>query len=149
MFHCNPWSRRYAYATNCGHTAQHTSKPFLESRSGRSGGFGVRRPIRYLSYHLDLDDDQRRKVAISIDRIKLEREQMRIDRKKADAKLAEVLANAEVSVDQVKSVLSNRESIVEDSQVILANELVDIVSILDSEQREEFAQLIRNGTIKL
>ena len=37
----------------------------METRRHRSGGFGVRRPLRYLSHHLDLDDVQRRKFAAS------------------------------------------------------------------------------------
>ena len=155
MFNCSPWSRRYAYAhayRDCGpsyYSNKRTKRTSMESRRHRSGGFGVRRPLRYLSYHLDLDDVQRRKFAASFEKIKLEREQAKIDRKKADAKLADELSRVDVSVEEIKSVLASRDRIADASQTILAEELHGLVSILDSEQLEEFVHLVRSGVIQL
>lgn len=155
MFHCNPWRQRYAYAQHvCADqdyaSDRHTRhKPFMTSRSARSGGFGVRRPLRYLSYHLDLDDVQRRKVAASFETIKLAREQARIDRKKADVKLADELERVDVSVSDIASVLATRSQASADGQAALAKALHEIVAALDDEQREEFAHLLRSGVIRL
>ena len=81
---CGP---RFAYAgiylpTTC-ESRQH--------RSGRGASFGVRRPLRYLGYHLDLDASQMRKVAAILNRLKTEREQADLDEKRSNAALADLL----------------------------------------------------------
>ena len=60
-------------------------------RGHRSGNFGVRRPLRYLSYQLDLDESQRRQVAAALDSVKIEREQMALDEKKMVSELADLV----------------------------------------------------------
>ena len=144
MFHCDPWSRRYAFAYGSTH------RPFHMSRSHRGGGgFGVRRPLRYLSYHLELDESQRRKLAASFERVKLEREQARLDRKKSDANVADALLGEDVSVDDLRAALSSRSKIESDLQTVLAKELYEIARALDADQLEEFAHLVRTGVLKL
>ena len=64
-------------------------------RGHRSGSFGVRRPLRYLSYQLDLDESQRRQVAAALDSVKIEREQMAVDEKKMVSELADLVGGAE------------------------------------------------------
>ena len=150
MFHCNQWSRRLAYAQGYAH-GHH--KPYYETRrhnrhAGR-GDFGVRRPLRYLSYHLDLDEAQRRKVAASFERIKLEREQASLDKKKSDANVADQLLREDVSVADLSQALAERSKADETLQTVLAKELYEIVAVLDEEQREEFAHLVRTGVLKL
>ncbi len=149
MFNCNHWSRRYAYAHTHSQFTNSKEIPAYFSRRGRREGMGVRRPLRYLSYHLDLDDDQRRKVAACLDRIKLEREQAILDRKKADSALADEFTRADVSVDDLRKALTPRAEVEAYMQVTLAKELVEIAAILDAEQRQEFAHLLRNGILKL
>ena len=146
MFHCNQWSRRLAYAQ--GYAAGH-QKPFYETRRSHRGGFGVRRPLRYLSYHLDLDEDQRRKIAASFERIKLEREQANLDQKKSDAKVADEFLRDDVSVDDLSEALAIRSQIDASLQSVLARELFEIAALLDTEQREEFAHLLRTGVLKI
>lgn len=153
MFHCTKWSYRPAYAHgSCGN-----KRPFYESRGSRhspsstrgGGGFGIRRPLRYLSYHLDLDESQRRSVAASFERIKLEREQVELDHKKLDASLADQFARADVSVDDLRQTLAPRTQSDANMQTVVAKELYEISAILDAEQREEFAHLLRTGVLKL
>lgn len=146
MFHCNQWSRRYAYAHN---SQRDTQQPFYQSRASRHSGFGVRRPLRYLSYHLDLDESQRRSVAASFERVKLEREQANLDRKKSDASLADAFVQADVSVDDLRQALSPRAQIDANMQTVIAKELYEIAAVLDGEQTEEFAHLLRTGVLKL
>ena len=74
MFHCGSrWGRGYAYA-GCTQVDSNPRQSFYESRHygrhrGRSG-LGVRRPLRYLAYQLDLDEAQRRRVATALDALK-------------------------------------------------------------------------------
>jgi hypothetical protein len=153
MFHCNYWSYRHAYA----HASSGNRRPFYESRASRhsrtsqtgGGGFGVRRPLRYLSYHLELDESQRRGVAASFERIKLEREQAELDHKKLDASLADQFARADVSVDDLRQALAPRAQTDANMQTVIAKELYEIAAILNADQREEFAHLLRTGVLKL
>lgn len=147
MFHCSRWPQRYAYAR--GMSDRNYKETFYETRRASHGGFGVRRPLRYLSYHLDLDEQQRRKVAACFERIKLEREQANLDRKKADGVLADGFLREDVSVDALRQALAPRTQVESNMQIVLAKELVEIASVLDPDQREEFAHLLRTGVLKL
>ena len=144
MYHaCNRWSKRYAYAMA---QAEH---PFFESRQHRGGSFGVRRPLRYLSYQLDLDDSQRRRIAAALDRLKIEREQGRLDKKKTVSDLADLVTRDGVSVDELRTALAPRIESAENLQIAIAQAVQEIAAVLDPDQREEFAHLIRSDALRL
>ncbi len=143
--HCNWWSRRYAYA----YAASHASKSYYASRRHHRGGFGVRRPLRYLGYQLDLDDDQMRKVAAILDTLKVEREQGSLDEKKTISELANIVTEGEVSIDELREVLKPRIESAGRLQLAVARAVLEMVEVLDEDQREEFAYLLRNGTVVL
>ncbi|MDH3641625.1 MAG: hypothetical protein OES38_05985 [Gammaproteobacteria bacterium] len=145
--HCNRWSRRYAYAS--AHAEKRAEQPFFESRQHRHGGFGVRRPLRYLSYQLDLDERQRRHIAAALDRLKIEREQGKLDKKKTVSALAELVTRDDVSVDELRRALSPRVASTENLQIVIATAVQEIASVLDPDQREEFAHLLRSGVLDL
>ena len=121
----------------------------MQSRSHRQGGFGVRRPLRYLSHRLDLDDQQRRVIAACFDRIKLEREQAALDRKRSDSQVADKLTQVPLAVEDLQQAMAPRSDIAQRLQATMAKELYEIVQVLDDEQREEFAYLVRSGVVKL
>ena len=143
--HCNWWSRRYAYA----YAAPHQSRSYYESRRHRRSGFGVRRPLRYLGYQLDLDEDQMRKVAAILDALKVEREQGSLDEKKTVSELANIVTKGDVSVDELRDVLKPRIDSAGRLQLAVARAVLEMVEVLDEDQREEFAYLLRNGTVRL
>lgn len=154
------WPHRHAYGvayvssrdaeTGPGERAQ----PFYanrEHRTGRrhGGNFGVRRPLRYLSYQLDLDESQRRSIAAVLDRLKTEREQAALDEKKMVADLADLVAQPEASQEALQSTLSARVRSVEVLQAHIARSLAEITALLDPDQREEFAYLLRTGAFRV
>lgn len=141
--HCNRWSRRYAFAT------AYNDPPFYQSRHHRGANFGVRRPLRYLSHRLDLDEGQRRRIAAVLDRLKTDREQARLDEKKTVSDLAALVTQPDVSMDDLRKVLAPRVESTETLQVSIAKAVQEIVDILDSDQREEFAYLLRSGVVQL
>ena len=153
MYHyryCNPWSRRYAYALHRqGSEEAESEKPYFESRQHRRGNFGVRRPLRYLSYQLDLDEQQRRSVAAVLDRLKLEREQGKLDEKRTVTELAAMVTREDLSVDELRRTLAPRVQSAENLQTVIAKAVQEIVAILDPDQREEFAHLLRSGAVNL
>ena len=144
--HCNRWYRRYAYASAF---SEHAEQPFYESRNHRRGSFGVRRPLRYLSYQLDLDEQQRRRIAAVLDRLKMEREQGKLDEKKTVSELASLVTNESVSVDELRKTLEPRVKSTENLQIAIAKAVQEIVAVLDPDQREEFAYLLRSGVLNL
>ncbi len=124
-------------------------------RGHRSGSFGVRRPLRYLSYQLDLDESQRRQVAAALDSVKIEREQMALDEKKMVSELADLVyddatnESQKLSTDTLKETLSARVRSNEQLQKRTAKALKQIVEVLDPDQRQEFAYLIRSGDFRV
>lgn len=125
-------------------------------RGHGSGSFGVRRPLRYLSYQLDLDETQRRQVAAALDSVKIEREQMALDEKKMVAELADLVyddatneSQDKLSTDTLKETLATRVRSSEQLQKRTAKALKQIVEVLDPDQRQEFAYLIRSGDFRI
>ncbi|MCG8436009.1 MAG: hypothetical protein MJA83_18470 [Gammaproteobacteria bacterium] len=141
--YCGPW--RYAYATS-------SKKPFYESRwHSRGGGrsFGVRRPLRYLAYRLDLDESQTRRMATVLNQLKTEREQADLDEKRTVASMAALLEEGTPTLDEVREALSGRVSSAEHLREETAKALVAISDFLDQDQREEFINLLLTGSIAL
>ena len=141
--------RRYAFAF-----AEY-ARPYRTFSEGRRQGgyggasFGVRRPLRYLVHQLDLDEGQIRKLATVLDRLKVEREQVRLDDKRIHAKLADLVTVEGVTVDQLQEALAARVASAERMQLESAQALREISQALDPDQRERFADLIRSGSLWL
>ncbi len=156
------WPFRFAYAYGYGESSERDrtaeDNPTWYAHRGhhhhwksgrRSGSFGVRRPLRYLSYQLDLDESQRRRVAVALDAVKTEREQAALDEKKMAADLAELVAKPEITDEALEGVLSARVTSTERVQTKVAEAIREIVAALDPDQREEFAYLLRTGSIQI
>ena len=122
-------------------------------RSQGAGSFGVRRPLRYLSYQLDLDESQRRQIAAALDSVKLEREQAELDEKKMLSELADLVdaggGESGLDTDSLKAALSARVRASEQLQKRTAKALKQIAEVLDPDQRQEFAYLIRTGDFRI
>ena len=154
---CSPMRLAYAHyrAHNDGCSKKHRgSSEAYETRSharGRAGGssFGVRRPLRYLRYHLDLDETQTRKVAVILNALKLEREQAEVDEKRILHSLADILTRDDTSAAHYETALEGRVKSAERMKSEVARALNEMNQLLDPDQREEFAQLVRSGQISL
>src|SRR5258707_15515385 len=59
---------------------------------GKGGGFGVRRPLRFLAYKLGLDEKQVVELARILDELKTERAQAEVDDRRTLAEFADALA---------------------------------------------------------
>src|SRR5262245_4167146 len=56
---------------------------------GHSPGLGVRRPLRFLAWKLQLDESQVKQLAAILDELKIERAQAEVDDRRAVSLLAE------------------------------------------------------------
>jgi Spy/CpxP family protein refolding chaperone len=113
------------------------------------GGFGVRRPLRFLAYKLELDEAQRGQLAKILDELKTERAQVAVDDRRtlsdfADALAGEAFDAAKVTAGGDRRVESAKR--LRDAQV---SALGRIHAMLNAEQRARLAYLIRTGTLML
>jgi Spy/CpxP family protein refolding chaperone len=121
--------------------------PADEGQEGGGGGFGVRRPLRFLAHKLDLNERQIAEFARILDQLKTERAQAEVDRRRTMAAFAEALsgdafdsAKAGEGGDlRVKSAANLREAVLKALQ--------EIHAVLNAEQRIQLAYLIRSGAL--
>jgi hypothetical protein len=143
---------RYAYATASAEDRGAQRSARWESRRhrhGRGGNFGARRPLRYLSYQLDLDETQQRAVAAILERLKLDREQAALDEQKTISTMAELVTGEQVSVDGFQQALAPRVESARTLQTAIAKAMQELADVLDGDQREELAHLLRSGAFKI
>ena len=113
------------------------------------GGFGVRRPLRFLAHKLDLDELQVAELARILDELKTERAQGEVDRRRSLTAFADALTGeafdagraAEGGDLRVQSAQRLREAVVK--------ALERIHTLLNAEQRVQLAYLIRTGTLSV
>jgi lambda repressor-like predicted transcriptional regulator len=72
-----------------------------------------------------------------------------LDKKKTVSALAELVTREGVSVDELRTALAPRIESAENLQIAIAQAVQKIAAVLDPDQREEFAHLIRSDALKL
>jgi Spy/CpxP family protein refolding chaperone len=116
---------------------------------GFAGGFGVRRPLRFLAYKLGLDDRQVAELARILDELKTERAQAEVDRRRTVSALADALGGE--AFDAVKAAEGGdlRVKSAERLRDAVLKALQQIHAVLSAEQRVRLAYLIRTGTLAI
>ena len=153
MYHrCFGAPRRYGYAF----AFSSPSEPFYrmnrhERGSGRRrhSSFGVRRPLRYLSYQLDLSESQTRQLARILDRLKTEQAQAALDDERAASAVADLVTKPDLSVDDVREALVGRVEAAERMRTEVAQAVQELSAMLDPDQREELAYLLSSKAFSL
>ncbi len=126
--------------------AEHGEGGF-EGGPGGGGGFGVRRPLRFLAHRLGLDDSQIATLARILDQLKTERAQAEVDRRRSVASFADALSGdafdeakaSDGGALRVKSAERLRDAVLE--------ALRQIHAVLNADQRARLAYLIRTGAL--
>lgn len=144
-----PFSRhcggRHSNRSHGRHPAWQSMRPMLSWHAGPT--LGVRRPIRYLAYKLDLDDAQVRELAGILDRLKNARAQTDVDWRRSNSDLAQALEGGEFDEPAVRSALDTRGRSAETLRAETLDALKRLHRLLDPEQRRELAYLVRSGGI--
>ncbi len=112
-------------------------------------GIGVRRPLRFLSYRLDLSERQVSEVAKILEGLKIERAQAEVDLRRAASDLADALESADFGRSSSDSARSRRMEAARRVQDTVSKALEQLHELLDQEQREELARLVRSGAIQI
>jgi len=113
------------------------------------GGFGVRRPLRFLSRQLNLDDAQVAGLMRILDELKTEWAQAAVDQRRTVTAFADALAGAEFDAAKAAEGGDLRVKSAERLREVVVRALQQIHAILKAEQRERLAFLIRAGRLAL
>ncbi len=149
-----PFKVAYSYAGCCtpseGPEARHHEMaPGHEGGPWAGGSFGVRRPLRFLAYRLDLDDAQVRRLAEILDELKTERAQAAVDDRRTLATFADSLAGEAFDAAKAAAAAALRNQSGDRVGKVVVRALERIHALLRPEQRERFAYLIRTGAVVL
>jgi Spy/CpxP family protein refolding chaperone len=111
------------------------------------GGFGVRRPLRFLAWKLELEEEQIERLAVVLDELKTERAQAAVDHRRSTSAFADAVAGATFDEQKAEATARLRAESAERLGKAVASALARIHAILDDEQRGKLAYLLRTGTL--
>ena len=114
---------------------------------GEEGGFGVRRPLRFLAYKLGLDDKQVAELARVLDELKTERAQVAVDERRSLAEFADALAGEAFDAARAAAAGERRVEAARRLREKLVASLQQIHAMLNPDQRARLAYLIRTGVL--
>lgn len=117
--------------------------------SGGGGSFGVRRPLRFLAYKLQLTESQVGELARILNELKTERAQAEVDDRRAQASFADAVSGATFNEAIASQAAEQRRKSAEQLQQQVVRALGRIHALLTPEQRASLAYLIRTGTLTL
>jgi Spy/CpxP family protein refolding chaperone len=113
------------------------------------GPFGVRRPLRFLAYKLELDERQVAELARVLDELKIERAQGEVDRRRSLTAFADAVGGEAFDEARAKEAGALRVSTAERLREAVVKALGRIHALLDADQRERLAYLIRTGALQV
>ena len=148
---CGPsrrWRREWE-REEVGRAQRFASRRFDDDDVFGGGGLGVRRPLRFLSWRLELSSEQTASLARILERLKLERAQASLDQRRAAAELADALETEEFGRAQVSAAGERRAAAARRVEEAVAKALEDLHVLLDAEQRGQLAELLRTGAIRI
>jgi len=120
-----------------------------EDFGGGGGSFGVRRPLRFLAFKLELDDAQVTELAAVLSELKTERAQASVDERRTTSSLADAVAAESFDEATAKAATGERVKSTERVQAAVARALGRIHALLRPEQRAKLAYLLRTGALSM
>lgn len=111
------------------------------------GGFGVRRPLRFLAHKLDLDERQVAELARILDVLKTERAQAEVDRRRTLSVFADALSGETFDAAKAGEGGDLRVQSAQRLREAVLKALIQIHAMLNAEQRVRLGYLIRTGTL--
>jgi Spy/CpxP family protein refolding chaperone len=112
-------------------------------------GFGVRRPLRFLAFKLDLDDSQTTALAAILNELKTERAQAAVDHRRTTSALADVVAADTFDAEKAKAAAGDRVKSAQQVETMVTAALGRIHALLRPEQRAKLAYLLRTGALSM
>ena len=109
----------------------------------------MRRPLRFLAWKLELEESQVAELAKILDDLKTERAQAAVDNRRSTSAFADGIATETFDATKVKEAAELRVRTAERLRDAVVSALGRIHAVLDAEQRERFAYLIRTGALAI
>jgi Spy/CpxP family protein refolding chaperone len=116
---------------------------------GDAGGFGVRRPLRFLAFKLELEDSQVEELAAILGDLKTERAQAAVDHRRSTSAIAEAIAAELLDKAKLDAGTAERVKSAERLRDAVVKAIGRIHAMLTAEQRGRFAYLIRTGVLSI
>jgi Spy/CpxP family protein refolding chaperone len=113
------------------------------------GSFGVRRPLRFLAYKLELEEAQVTELAKILDDLKTERAQAAVDDRRTTAVFADAVSADTFDDQAVAAAAAQRVKTAERLKDAVAAALKRIHGLLKPDQRAKLAYLIRTGALSI
>jgi Spy/CpxP family protein refolding chaperone len=113
------------------------------------GAFGVRRPLRFLAFKLELDEAQVTALATILSDLKTERAQSAVDQRRTTSSLADAVAADVFDETRAKGAADERTKSTERVQAAVVQALGRIHALLKPEQRTQLAYLLRTGGLSI
>jgi Spy/CpxP family protein refolding chaperone len=134
------------------HAFHHGRAPFdpgddAMSRDDRHGGFGVRRPLRFLAHKLDLNETQIVTLARILDDLKIERAQAEVDDRRSLSEFADAVSGDSFDEAKAKTGGDRRVQTAERLRNAVLKALREIHGVLNPDQRAKLDYLIRTGML--
>jgi Spy/CpxP family protein refolding chaperone len=128
----------------------HHRHEWRQEAGGHDGGeFGVRRPLRFLAYKLELDEKQVGELAKILSDLKTERAQADVDGRRTISGFADAIGGATFDEAAAKTAADLRVKSAERLRDAVVKALARIHGVLDEEQRAQLSYLIRTGVISI
>jgi Spy/CpxP family protein refolding chaperone len=112
-----------------------------------AGGFGIRRPLRFLAWKLGLSEPQLDRFAAVINELKTERAQAAVDDRRALTLLADAASGEAFDTAKAEEAARLRVESTQRLQQRVSGSLSALHAVLDAEQRTRLAYLLRTGTL--
>jgi Spy/CpxP family protein refolding chaperone len=117
---------------------------------GYGGGpFGVRRPLRFLAFKLNLNESQVNALARILNDLKTERAQVSVDDRRSVATFADAVGGDAFDEAKARAAAEQRVTSAARLRDAVVKALGEIHAILQPGQREQLAYLIRTGTLSI
>ena len=113
------------------------------------GRMGARRPLRFLAWKLELEEEQLGEVAKILAELKTERAQGEVDHEKSLAALADAVSEESFDSTRAGEGAAFRVASAERMRSATVKALESLHRLLTPEQRRTLAYLIRTGSITL
>jgi Spy/CpxP family protein refolding chaperone len=126
-----------------------THEAWATADDGGAGGFGVRRPLRFMAWKLELNEGQVEQLASILADLKTERAQAAVDHRRSVGLIADAFDGDVFDSDKAARAADGRVQTAERLKAAVLTALQRTHAILDAEQRKALAYLLRSGQLTI
>jgi len=144
-------AHQHGDADRCRRQRQHhdSEQHFGPGGDDAGGGFGVRRPLRFMAWKLELDEAQIEQLAAILDTLKTERAQAAVDHRRSVGQIADALGTDAFDAAAAGLALESRVESAKRLKVAALTALERTHGMLKPDQRKALAYLLRSGQLTI